>query len=154
MNPAFLVLANLCLFTRLLCLFRDDVAEARVWRIKTLVEVGVATALFPFGGMWLVVVLTLAAFNLAGFRAERRGRRKDLARLLLGAAELAMLSVWLSPRLGLEFCPGFSTRNRATRTLDRAHAGARPAGQCAFPAGAFRSSAGGERIESRHSRGI
>lgn len=109
MNPAFLVLANLCLFTRLLCLFRDDVAEARVWRIKTLVEVGVATALFPFGGMWLVVVLTLAAFNLAGFRAERRGRRKDLARLLLGAAELAMLSVWLSPRLGLEFCPGFST---------------------------------------------
>jgi len=107
MNPAFLALANLCLCTRLVCLFRDDVADARVWRIKTLVEVGAAVALFPIGPMGFAVILTLVGFNLAGYRAERRSRRKDLARLLLGAAELALLSVWLSPRLGLEFCPAF-----------------------------------------------
>lgn len=109
MNPAFLALANLCLFTRLLCLFRDDVADAKVWRIKTLVEVGAASVLFPIGTVWFAVILTLVGFNLFGYRAERRSRRKDLARLFLGAAELAVLSVWLSPRLGLELCPQFLT---------------------------------------------
>lgn len=108
MTPAFLALINLCLLTRLLCLFRDDVSAARVWRIKTLVEVGAAAVLFPFGAGWLAVCLTLVAFNLAGYRAERSNRRKDLARLVLGAAELAVLSVWLSPRLGLAICPEFS----------------------------------------------
>jgi len=107
MNPAFLALANLCLLTRLLCLFRDDVANGKVWRIKTLVEVGVACVLFPIGTVWFAVILTLVGFNLLGYRAERRSRRKDLARLFLGAAELAVLSVWLSPRLGLAICPEF-----------------------------------------------
>jgi len=107
MNPAFLALANLCLFTRLLCLFRDDVAAAKVWRIKTLVEVGVASVLFPIGTVWFAVILTLVGFNFFGYRAERRSRRKDLARLFLGAAELAVLSVWLSPRFGLAICPEF-----------------------------------------------
>jgi GNAT superfamily N-acetyltransferase len=105
MNPAFLALANLCLCTRLFCLFRDDVADARVWRLKAMVEVVVATMLFPVGGLWFAVVLTLAGFNYAGFRVERRHRRKDFARLLLGALELTVLSVWLSPRLGLGFRP-------------------------------------------------
>ena len=105
MNPAFLALANLCLCTRLVCLFRNDVADARVWRLKTMVEVVVATLLFPVGSLWFAVVLTLAGFNYAGFRVERRSRRKDFARLLLGAFELAVLSVWLSPRLGLVFRP-------------------------------------------------
>jgi hypothetical protein len=107
MTPAFLALINLCLLTRLLCLFRDDVSDARVWRIKTLVEVGAAAVLFPFGVVWLGVILTLVAFNVAGYRAERFSRRKDLARLLLGAGELAALSVWFSPRLGLAICPEF-----------------------------------------------
>ena len=109
MSPAFLALANLCLFTRLLCLFRDDVAGAKVWRIKTLVEVGVVSVLFPIGTVWLAVILTLVGFNFVSYRAERRSRRKDLARLFLGAGELAVLSIWLSPRFGLEFCPGVST---------------------------------------------
>jgi hypothetical protein len=108
MNPAFLALANLCLFTRLLCLFRDDVSAPKVWRIKALVEVGFATVLFPVGRLWFAVILTLLAFNALGYRAERRSRRKDLARLLLGAAELAVLSIWLSPQLSLELCPAFS----------------------------------------------
>lgn len=107
MNPAFLALSNLCLLTRLLCLFRDDVSDAKVWRIKTLVEVGVASVLFPIGPGWFAVILTLVGFNLFSYRAERRSRRKDLARLFLGAAELAVLSVWLSPRFGLAICPEF-----------------------------------------------
>ncbi|MES1194458.1 MAG: hypothetical protein ABUL65_01100, partial [Opitutus sp.] len=78
MNPAFLALANLCLLTRLLCLFRDDVSDAKVWRIKTLVEVGVASVLFPIGTVWFGVILTLVGFNLFSYRAERRSRRKDL----------------------------------------------------------------------------
>src|SRR5688572_7742496 len=105
MNPAFLVLANLCLCTRLFCLLRDDVADARIWRLKAMVEVVIATILFPLGSLWFAVILTLAGFNYAGFRAERRSRRKDYARLLLGAFELAILSIWLSPRLGLGFRP-------------------------------------------------
>jgi hypothetical protein len=108
MSPAFLALANLCLLTRLLSLFRDDVAGGKVWRLKTLVEVGAASVLFPIGTAWFAVVLTLVGFNFLGYRAERRSRRKDLARLFLGGAELALLSLWLSPRLGLEFCPAFS----------------------------------------------
>jgi hypothetical protein len=109
MNPAFLVLANVCLCTRLICLFRNDVADARVWRLKTLVEVVIATVLFPVGPLWFTVVLTLVGFNYAGFRVERRSRRKDFARLLFGAFELAVLSVWLSPRLGLVFRPELAT---------------------------------------------
>lgn len=105
MNLTFLVLANLCLLTRLLALFRDDVADARIWRTKTIVEVIAATVLFPFGTGWCAVVLTLCAFNYAGFRVERRGRRKDFARLLLGMAQLVVLSVWLSPRVGFGFRP-------------------------------------------------
>jgi hypothetical protein len=107
MNPAFLALANLCLFTRLLCLFRDDVAEARIWRIKALVEVGGASLLFSVGPEWFAVVATLVVFNVLGYRTERRSRRKDLMRLFLGAAELAMLSLWLAPRFGLAVCPAF-----------------------------------------------
>lgn len=105
MNPTFLVLANLCLLTRLLVLFRDDVADARIWRIKSLFEVVIAIALFPTGTGLFAIVLTLLAFNYAGFRVERRGRRKDFERLLLGLGELAVLSVWLSPRFGLGFRP-------------------------------------------------
>ena len=107
MNPAFLALANICLFTRLLCLFRDDVSSAKVWRIKALVELAAASLLFPIGTAWYAVALTLVGFNFLGYRVERRSRRKDLARLLLGAAELALLSIWLSPRMGLEIGPAF-----------------------------------------------
>jgi hypothetical protein len=109
MNPAFLALANLCLCTRLVCLFRSDVADARVWRLKALAEVAVATILFPVGPLWFAVVFTLIGFNYAGLRAERRSRRKDFTRLLLGALELAVLSVWLSPRMGLAFRPELAT---------------------------------------------
>ncbi len=108
MTTAFLALANLCLLTRLFCLFRDDVAEVRVWRTKAILEVAGATILFPCGSVWFAVVLTLLAGNLAGYRVERRGRRKDFRRLLSGALTLVALSVWLSPRFALELRPGIA----------------------------------------------
>jgi hypothetical protein len=107
MNPVFLILANLCLLTRLACLFRDDASGIRVWWGKALVEVLGATLLLPFSPTWAAVVVTLLVVNFVGWRIERHSRRKDLARLLLGAVQLAVLSVWLSPRLGTGFRPGF-----------------------------------------------
>lgn len=105
MTPEFLTLANVCLLARLLCLFRDDAAGGRVWRLKALVEIAAATLLFPLGAGWAALVATLGLFNYLGWRSELRSRRRELVRLWLGLGELAVLSVWLSPRLGPGFRP-------------------------------------------------
>ena len=77
-----------------------------------MVEVVVATVLLSESvHCGSVVVLTLG-FWIQLRRVscvERRHRRKDFARLLLGAVELAVLSVWLSPRMGLVFRPELAT---------------------------------------------
>ena len=46
---------------------------------------------------------TVVGLNFTGFTLERRARRKDFARLVLGLAGLVAWSVWFSPRLGLGF---------------------------------------------------
>lgn len=105
MTTEFLVLANVWLFTRLVCLFRDESASGRAWRIKTGLELIVLAVLYPAGPAWTGLALTLTALNLLGFWLERRARRRDLSRLLIGLGGLAAFSVWLSPRLGLGFRP-------------------------------------------------
>jgi len=47
----------------------------------------------------------VVVLNAVGFGLERRGGRKDFARLMLGLAGLAVWSVVFSPRLGLGFRP-------------------------------------------------
>lgn len=108
MTLEFLVLTNFCLFTRLIVLFRDDVASQRVWRWKTLGELGAIALLFPFDLRSLGLALTLVLVNLAGFRAERRSRRKDFARLLLGLVQLVLLSILLSPQFASGFRPALA----------------------------------------------
>lgn len=105
MTLEFLVLANLCLFTRLACLFRNDAASGRLWLAKTLVELLGLAAFYTFSGVWFAAGVSLLALNLIGYVLERRSRRKDFARLLFGAASLALLSVWFSQRMGLGFRP-------------------------------------------------
>lgn len=106
MTFEFLALANVCLFTRLVYLAPGELTAPRIWQWKTALEVAAAAALFPLNGLWLGVVVTLLAANVAAWSWERRGRRKDLGRLLLGLGTLAILSVWLSPQLAAKFRPG------------------------------------------------
>lgn len=105
MNPAFLAFANVWLLTRLVCLFRDDASAARVWRLKAGIELVALGVLFSCGAAWLGAAGTVVALNFAGFAVERRVRRRDFARLVLGAAGLAAWSIWLSPQLGPDFRP-------------------------------------------------
>jgi len=108
MNPAFLALANVCLLARFFVLFRADPADARAWSRKDLVEVITAFVLFPLSFAWIGVVATLVAFNVAGHAVERGSRRKDLARLGLGALQLAVLGCWFAPWAGIGFRPEFA----------------------------------------------
>jgi hypothetical protein len=105
MTTEFLVLANVWLFTRLVCLFRDDASGGRVWLIKTGIELIALAVLYPRGGTSVGIAITLVSLNLLGFWLERRLRRRDFARLLLGVAGLVSLSVWLSARLSPGFRP-------------------------------------------------
>lgn len=105
MTVEFLAFANIWLLTRLVCLFRDDATGGRVWRIKAGLELVAFGLLFPCGFAWYGAMLTVVALNLAGFALERRVRRKDFARLVLGVVGLVAWSIWLSPRLGLGFRP-------------------------------------------------
>lgn len=105
MSPAFLAFANLLLLTRLVSLFRDDAASGRVWLIKTGVELVGLMVLYPAGPVWLAAAASLVGLNLLAYWVERRGRRREFPRLLLGLLGLGVFSVWLSPRLGLDFRP-------------------------------------------------
>lgn len=105
MTTEFLVLANVWLSTRFVCLFRDEPASGPAWRIKAGIELIAVTALYPAGGIWLGLALTLTGLNLLGFWVDRVARRRDLARLLTGFGGLAALSIWLSPRFGPGFRP-------------------------------------------------
>ena len=105
MTSAFLVFANLWLLTRLVCLFRDEATRGRLWLGKTAIELGALFALYRGGLAWWGVAATVVVLNFLGYRLEQRRGRKDLARLLLGAAGLAAYSIWFSPRLGLGFRP-------------------------------------------------
>lgn len=105
MSLEFLAFANLTLLLRGWSLFRDDAASGRVWRIKTGLELIGLAALYPFGRVWLAAGFTVAVVNLLGFWLEKRGRRKESARLGLGLLGLAVFSLWVSPRFGLVFRP-------------------------------------------------
>jgi hypothetical protein len=109
MTTEFLVLANVWLFTRLVCLFRDEPSSGRAWRIKAGIELIALAVLYPVGRTWAGLALTLTSLNVLGFWLERRARRRDFVRLLIGLAGLAAFSIWLSPRLGPGFRPELAT---------------------------------------------
>lgn len=112
MTTEFLVLANVWLLTRFVCLFRDNAATGRAWWVKTWVELVLLAALLPLGGTWVGIALTLIVLNALGYRLDRRAKRRDFARLLLGLVGLAALSVWLSPALNPGFSPGLAALAR------------------------------------------
>lgn len=105
MSLEFLVFANLILLLRGWSLFRDDAANGRVWRVKTGLELIGLAVLYPFGRVWLAAAGAVVVVNLFGFWLEKRGRRKEFARLGLGLLGLAVFSLWVSPRFGLAFRP-------------------------------------------------
>lgn len=105
MNPAFLVFANVVLLARLFVLFKDEAYAGRPWVLKTVAELAVLLGLYAFSPYWLAVAGVVVAFNLVGWQWERRGRRKNLGRLLLGLTELLVLSVFFAPGGGVLFWP-------------------------------------------------
>lgn len=107
MTLSFLIGANLVLLTRLFCLFKDEPVPARAWFWKTVIEVGALLACFEISGPLTGALALVAMANLVGARAERRARRRNLNRLLIGLAELAGLSLLFAPAAGIEFRPGW-----------------------------------------------
>jgi hypothetical protein len=103
MNLEFLVCANLLLLVRLWGLFKDDASAGSIWLNKAALELAALLLLYRGGGAWAAAAVTLVALNLLGYWAERRARRKDFVRLLLGAAAMVLFSIWCSPRVGLGF---------------------------------------------------
>ncbi len=116
MTTEFLVLANVWLLTRFICLFRDTAASGRAWRNKTWVELAVLLALFPAGPTWAGLALALVGLNVAGHRLDRRPHRRDLARLQVGVAGLAVLSIGLSTGLSPGFRPELAAWARQAAT--------------------------------------
>lgn len=105
MTLEFLIFANLLLLTRLWCLFKDEAASRLTWQNKAAVELAALMLLYRGGWVWLAAALSVVGLNLLGYWGERLARRKDLGRLLLGVAALAVCSLWFSPRMGLSFRP-------------------------------------------------
>lgn len=101
MNPAFLVFANVVLLMRLFVLFKDDAIAGRPWAGKTAAELAALGLLFAYSPGWLGAASAVVALNLISWRWEIRARRRNVGRLLLGAAELAVLSVFFTPGFGL-----------------------------------------------------
>jgi hypothetical protein len=105
MSTSFLVFANLWLLTRLFCLFRDEAARGPIWMAKTALELLALAALYPFSAVWLGIAVSASVLNFLGYLLERQAGRKDLRRLLIGAAGLALWSVGFSAGLGMDFRP-------------------------------------------------
>jgi len=113
MNPAFLIIANTVLLTRLCVLFKDDVVAARPWVLKTGVEWAVLFSFYQPSPGGAGIALVLGAANLTGWRWESKARRrKNLGRLLVGIAELVCLSFFFSPNLGAPLRGGLADMAR------------------------------------------
>jgi len=115
MTSEFLVFANVTLFARLLSLFKDDAANGRVWAGKTGFELLALAALYETGRTWIAAAAVVLVVNAAGWLWERRARRRNVGRLLLGVAGLVALSVCFSPAVGLGFRPGLVRAGAALR---------------------------------------
>lgn len=103
MNIEFLVIANVVLLTRLVLLLRDEAPSGVAWLQKCLVEFLALVLLYRFSAAWCGAATTLAAANYAGWRWDAVARQKSSARLLVGVAGLASLSVFAAPVVGLKF---------------------------------------------------
>jgi hypothetical protein len=100
---SFLIAANLILLTRLFCLFKDEPARPSAWVWKSVVETAVLLVCFDFSSA-LAGALGLAALaNLTGAKTERRPRRRNLYRLLIGFVELTGFSLFFSSAAGIQF---------------------------------------------------
>lgn len=107
MTLSFLIAANLVLLTRLFCLFKDEPLPRRAWFWKTTIEAGALLTCFVYSHALAGALALVTLANLVGARAERRARRRNLNRLLIGLAELAGLSLLFAPATGIEFRPGW-----------------------------------------------
>ncbi len=106
MSLSFLLLANVLLLTRLFSLFRDDAVAGRTWAVMLGVQLGALAILCPFTRLWLAAAVVLAGTNLLGWLGDRRSRRRNLLRLLLGLGTLLLLGFCFVPPEGLTFRPG------------------------------------------------
>jgi hypothetical protein len=116
MSLSFLLLSNVLLLTRLFSLFRDDPVPGRTWMISASVQLGALGILCPFSRMWLAAAIVLVASNLLGWLGDRRSRRRNLLRLVVGLGTLLLLSFCFAPYDGLgiqpewrEFAPVFGS---------------------------------------------
>lgn len=108
MTHSFLIAANLVLLARLFCLFKDEPASIRAWIWKTALECGMLCACFEFSSSLFGAVALAGLANLIGAKAERRPRKRNFNRLLLGLVELAGLSLFFSPAAHVEFRPAWA----------------------------------------------
>lgn len=108
MTLSFLIAANLVLLARLFCLFKDEPSSASAWIWKTVIEAGMLLACFRISGASVGALGVVTLANIVGAKMERRPRRRNFNRLLIGAIELTALSLLCAPAAGLEFRPMWS----------------------------------------------
>lgn len=102
MTTEFLFFANLVLLLRLRLLLADAAVGWPGWLLKAAIEC-VALGLFaPNRFLWGLAATTIVLNGVAAVW-ERRSIDRSGARLLLGAIQLLLLSVWLSPAAGIRF---------------------------------------------------
>jgi hypothetical protein len=109
MTLEYLFFANVVLLGRLAVHFHDDPANRRAWVIKAALEVAVLAVFFQFSWAVAGAAVTSLFFNLRAWRGEARPGPRNLARLLLGLLELAVLSIWFTRTSGAGFRPEFTT---------------------------------------------
>jgi hypothetical protein len=109
MTLEYLFFANVILLGRLVVHFHDDPANRRAWMIKGALELVLLALVFQFSWPVAGAAVTAIFFNLRALRGESRPGPRNLARLLLGLAELAVLSIWFTRSSGAGFRPEFAT---------------------------------------------
>ncbi len=104
MTTGFLFFANLVLLLRLPLLLADQPVRWRGWLAKGLIEIA-ALGLFAPQQFLIAAGLTSVVLNLAGGWWDARPGDRNARRLLFGALQLLLLSLWFAPAGGVRFRP-------------------------------------------------
>jgi len=100
MNPDFYFLVNVLLVSRLAFLLEDGPLKAAGLFFRALVMLAGLCA-FRIGGAWAILLALFAAMMVINHVLEKRRKRLEGSRLVLLTVEIILISVFVSPWIGL-----------------------------------------------------
>jgi hypothetical protein len=107
MTTEFLVAANVVLVLRCFTLFSSAPCSFRRWAGRMVIELLMVLLLQPSGAVWGLAT-TVIVMTFAEWLGTQSGSNACAWQLLSGVAHVLLLSIWLSPGMGLHFRPGLS----------------------------------------------